>query len=78
MVVATPNHKDLAKALQSTILKFRQKLAESLDNAWRDREAILQETKDSGGMGLGGDVKKAREEVRPEVKVWKGLGVLVG
>jgi elongator complex protein 1 len=78
LVVATPDHKELAKSLQSTILKFRQKLAESLDNAWRDRGAILQETEDSGGMGLGGDVKKARDEVRPEMKVWKGLGVLVG
>jgi elongator complex protein 1 len=78
LVVATPDHKELAKSLQSTILDFRQKLASALDDAWRDREAILQETEDSGGMGLGGDVKKAKEEVRPEVKGWKGLGVLVG
>ncbi|RSH95270.1 hypothetical protein EHS25_000356 [Saitozyma podzolica] len=75
---STPDHKELAKSLQSTILDFRQKLASALDDAWRDREAILQETEDSGGMGLGGDVKKAKEEVRPEVKGWKGLGVLVG
>jgi hypothetical protein len=51
-------------------------LSDSIAEAWRDREAILDEAVESGGMALGGDVSKAREVVRAEVGSWRGLGVL--
>jgi hypothetical protein len=37
---------------------------------------MLNEAVESGGMGLGGDVDKAREVVVPVVPAWRGLGVL--
>jgi hypothetical protein len=66
----------LAISLQSTITTFYTKLSKSIEEAWRDRKTILVEVVESGGMGLNGDLEKAREVVMPVVSAWKGLGVL--
>ena len=58
---------------------MRKKLGDALTDAWKDREAILDEAAESGGLIFGGDAGKfaeVRAAVRPEMKVWKGLGVL--
>lgn len=56
---------------------LRTKLERALDNAWSDREAILDGVETSGGMGLGGNVEPARALERPVVGAWKGLARLV-
>lgn len=50
----------------------------AIEEAWRDRQEILEGVVESGGMGLNGgeDVEKAKGMVRPVVDVWKGVGVL--
>lgn len=58
-------------------MTFRDKLARALDNAWSDRETILDGVESSGGMGLGGDATAARALERPVVAPWKGLARLV-
>lgn len=70
--------RDLAKALQKAVKEFRLKLQKSIDEAWEDRETILQGVTESGGMGLdgGAGLEKAREAVKGIVAEWKGLGVL--
>jgi elongator complex protein 1 len=76
LVIASSSHRELAISLQSIITTFYTKLSKSIEEAWRDRETILVEVVESGGMGLNGDVEKAREVVMPVVSAWKGLGVL--
>ena len=80
LVHASNTHRDLASDLQSTIIALRSKLANALEEAWRDREEILDGVEESGGMGLDGGtgLEKARESVIPMVVEWKGLGVLGG
>ncbi|OCF35523.1 hypothetical protein I316_02575 [Kwoniella heveanensis BCC8398] len=78
LILATPDHLALAKSLQSTIIVFRTKLENSIDEAWVGREDILREVVESGGTGLeGGEMEKALAAVKPKVGVWKGLGVLL-
>jgi elongator complex protein 1 len=76
LIIASPSHRDLALSLQGTIITLRDKLSESIREAWRERDIILNEASESGGMALNGDVQKAREIERPVVVSWKGLGVL--
>jgi hypothetical protein len=80
LVVASPDHRDFAEQLQSTIFKFRNKLRESIETAWIDRHVILDGVTESGGMGLGGGegLEKARDAVKGVVAGWKGVGALVG
>lgn len=59
------------------MIELRSKLVRALDDAWADRESILDEVVSSGGMGLGGDVTPARALERPTVAPWKGLARLV-
>ncbi|GMK55839.1 hypothetical protein CspeluHIS016_0208950 [Cutaneotrichosporon spelunceum] len=75
--LATSPHRDLASHLQKTVVTLRDKLARALDNAWSDRETILDGVESSGGMGLGGDVTAARALERPVMAPWKGLSRLV-
>ena len=58
------------------MIAFRQKLSLAIDEGWRDREAVLIGVVESGGMGLGGSVEKAKDMSKPTVIDWKGLGVL--
>jgi len=76
LVLASPEHHNLAKTLQATVITFREKLRNAIETGWRDREALLLGVIESGGTGLGGNVDKAREVVKPVVAEWKGLGVL--
>ncbi|ORY20535.1 putative Pol II transcription elongation factor [Naematelia encephala] len=73
---STSEHRQAAKDLQSTIIKLRTKLAQSLSEAWKDREEVLDSVEASGGMGLSGEIDKARAVEKPEVEAWIGLGVL--
>ncbi|KLT46470.1 IkappaB kinase complex, IKAP component [Cutaneotrichosporon oleaginosum] len=75
--LATSPHRDLASALQNTVVTLRAKLARALDNAWSDRETILEGVETSGGNGLGGNATAARALERPIVAPWKGLARLV-
>lgn len=79
LLLASADHRGLAKDLQARITAFRSKLAESVVEAWRGRDAILDEAAESGGMGLGGEVTQAVRDLQPpSVGGWKGLGVLLG
>lgn len=79
LLVASDEHLALAKDLQVQIIAFRAKLSSSITEAWRGRDAILDEAAESGGMGLGGEVTPAVRELQPPVVApWKGLGVLLG
>lgn len=79
LLVASEDHRALAKDLQAQIMAFRAKLASSINEAWRGRDAILNEAAESGGMGLGGEVTLATRELQPPaVAPWKGLGILLG
>lgn len=69
---------ELAEELQEQILKFRRKLADSLEDVWSDRAAIVDAAEESGGDAFnGGDYAKARALERPAVKAWSGLGRLL-
>lgn len=76
LVLASADHRHLATKLQAKIIDFRKKLDEAIEDSWRDREAVLSGVVESGGMGLGGSVEKAREVVKPVVSDWRGLGAL--
>jgi elongator complex protein 1 len=80
LITASSAHRDLAKDLQGTIVAFRNKLARAIDEAWVDRQVILDGVTESGGMGLdgGAGLEKARESVKGVVAEWKGLAALVG
>ncbi len=75
--LATSPHRDLASDLQKAVITLREKLARALDDAWSDRESILDGVESSGGNGLGGDATAARALERPTVGPWKGLARLV-
>lgn len=77
LVLASPEHRQLATTLQAAVLDLRLKLTNALDAVWTDRDAILDEVEASGGMGLGGNVAPARALERPAVAPWKGLGRLL-
>ena len=66
--------------MQSQIVAFRLKLQKSIDEAWIDREMIIDGVTESGGMGLdgGAGLEKARDAVKSVVAEWKGVGALVG
>lgn len=79
LLLATPEHRNAARTLQSQIIGFRGKLSAALIDAWKDRKEILEEAAESGGLIFGGDERKFEEvkaSTRPEVKGWKGLGLL--
>jgi len=76
LILASPEHKELAKTLQSTAVAFRDKLKRAIEEGWRDCDVILSGVAESGGMGLGGSGKKAREVMKPVLGEWRGLGVL--
>lgn len=78
ITAGTDDLSELAKDLQDKILGMRSKLAAALDEAWRDRAAVLRDADESGGMGFQGDTTLAKELARPEVEGWKGLGPLIG
>ena len=80
LITASSAHRDLAKDLQGTIVAFRKKLSDAIDEAWVDRQAILDGVTESGGMGLdgGAGLEKAQEAAKGSVAQWKGLGALVG
>lgn len=67
----------LASDLQAKIMAIRNRLAEALDGAWRDRVAVIRDSEESGGMGYQGDTSAAKEVQKPEVGVWRGLGPLI-
>lgn len=77
-MLGNEDHRELAKSLQTSIQDLRRKLQKSIDDAWVDRETILEGVVESGGMGLdgGAGLDKAREAVKGTVAEWKGLGVL--
>lgn len=67
-----------AKDLQEQIVKYRRKLADSLEDVWSDRASIIDAAEESGGEAFnGGEYAKARELQRPDVKAWSGLGRLL-
>ncbi|WVW79282.1 hypothetical protein I302_101249 [Kwoniella bestiolae CBS 10118] len=76
--LATSDHIELSRSLQSTIIAFREKLTQSIELAWEGREDILKEVVESGGAGLEEGLDKSLALVRPVVGGWKGLGILVG
>ncbi|OCF72658.1 elongator complex protein 1 [Kwoniella mangroviensis CBS 8886] len=76
--LATSDHIELSKSLQTTIIAFREKLNQSIEFAWEGREDILKEVVESGGAGLEEGLDKSLALVRPVVGGWKGLGILVG
>ena len=78
LILASTDHRQLASDLQATVTNLRSSLSVSIEEAWRDRDLILEGVVESGGMGLGGDPSKSLEAVRPIMTDWKGLGVLVG
>jgi elongator complex protein 1 len=81
LLLATADHRDSARALQSAVKTLRSKLDGALLDAWKDRKDILDEAAESGGLVFGGDARRfeeVRSAVRPEMKVWKGVGVLAG
>ncbi|KAK8843352.1 hypothetical protein IAR55_007009 [Kwoniella newhampshirensis] len=79
LILASEDHVALALSLQTTIMTFRQKLLEGIDEAWRERDDILREVVESGGAGLEDalGIEKSMELVKPVVGLWKGLGVLL-
>jgi elongator complex protein 1 len=77
LITASSDHRQLAFDLQQTVSRLRSDLAESIEEAWRDRDVILAGVTESGGMGLGGDPSKSFELTRPAISDWKGLGVLL-
>lgn len=76
LILASPEHRQLASDLQATVTNLRLALSVSIEEAWRDRDLILEGVVASGGMGLGGDPSKSLEAVMPIMTEWKGLGVL--
>lgn len=76
-MLASSTHRDLASDLQAMVFKLRAQLETALDEAWADRDLILDGVESSGGMGLGGNAAPARELVRPTVAAWVGLGRLI-
>ncbi|WVO22664.1 uncharacterized protein IAS62_003995 [Cryptococcus decagattii] len=77
LILASSDHVALAQSLQSTIIAFRTKLSNALDEAWQDRDAVLKEVVESGGSGLEGGLDKSLGEVKPRVGEWKGMGLLL-
>ncbi|WWD21132.1 hypothetical protein CI109_105613 [Kwoniella shandongensis] len=79
LILASDDHLALAQSLQSTIISFRSKLSDSIDEAWREREDILREVVETGGAGLEDalGIEKSLELVKPVMGSWKGLGVLL-
>jgi hypothetical protein len=73
--LASPDHRELARSLQGTIVDFRRKLGDEVEEAWRDREEMLKGAEEAGGDGLA-DVEKGKEVAKPVVAGWKGLGFL--
>lgn len=76
LILASPEHRQLASDLQATVTNLRSSLSVSIQEAWRDRDLMLEGVVASGGMGLGGDPSKSLEAVMPIMTEWKGLGVL--
>ncbi|KAL0247662.1 hypothetical protein I308_103739 [Cryptococcus tetragattii IND107] len=77
LILASSDHVALAQSLQSTIIAFRTKLSNALDEAWQERDAVLKEVVESGGSGLEGGLDKSLGEVKPQVGEWKGMGLLL-
>ncbi|WWC91266.1 uncharacterized protein L201_006209 [Kwoniella dendrophila CBS 6074] len=79
LILATSDHVELSKSLQEYMMKFRLKLDKSIDESWENRQEILNQLIESGGTGLesGLGLEKAFNLVKPEVKSWKGLGILI-
>ncbi|KAE8543492.1 hypothetical protein D1P53_000206 [Cryptococcus gattii VGV] len=77
LILASSDHVALAQSLQSTIIAFRTKLSNALDEAWQDRDAVLKEVVESGGSGLEGGLDKSLGEVKPQAGEWKGMGLLL-
>ncbi|OWZ30446.1 elongator complex protein 1, partial [Cryptococcus neoformans AD2-60a] len=77
LLLASSDHVALAQSLQNTILSFRTKLSNALDEAWQDRDAVLKEVVESGGSGLEGALEKSLGEIKPQVGEWKGMGLLL-
>nr|XP_018259126.1 elongator complex protein 1 [Kwoniella dejecticola CBS 10117]OBR81284.1 elongator complex protein 1 [Kwoniella dejecticola CBS 10117] len=78
LILATSDHVELANSLQSTIKTFRAKLETSIEVAWDGREDILRESVESGGTGLEEGLDKSLALIKPQVGVWKGIGILAG
>lgn len=76
LLLASPDHRELGKSLQATVINLHRNIRLAIDDAWRDRKVVWAGVMESGGSGLGGNVDKAREAVKPVVAEWKGLGVL--
>ncbi|KAK4687641.1 elongator complex protein 1, partial [Tremellales sp. Uapishka_1] len=77
LIISSSEHRDLAVDLQAIVINLRTELSESLEEAWKDREAVIRGAEESGGQGYGDEPQKAREVVKPVVGEWKGLGGLV-
>ncbi|EAL20131.1 hypothetical protein CNBF2080 [Cryptococcus deneoformans B-3501A] len=77
LLLASSDHVALAQSLQNTIISFRTKLSNALDEAWQDRDAVLKEVVESGGSGLEGALEKSLGEIKPQVGEWKGMGLLL-
>nr|XP_019009784.1 elongator complex protein 1 [Kwoniella pini CBS 10737]OCF48565.1 elongator complex protein 1 [Kwoniella pini CBS 10737] len=76
LILATSDHVELANSLQKTIKSFRTKLESSIELAWEGREDILKEAIESGGTGLEEGLDKSLALIKPQVSVWKGIGML--
>lgn len=77
LLLASSDHVALAQSLQNTIVSFRTKLSNALDDAWQDRDVVLKEVVESGGSGLEGALEKSLGEIKPQVGEWKGMGLLL-